>query len=170
MKKMHQNHNKILVELINKTNSQNSKIFFKELDLKVKKIIGHKLFTLMVVDKSLKYVERVYSSNIKAYPLLGTKPIPKNEWTKKVVLNKKNFLGKDMKTIKKLFFDHEVISSLGCGSIINIPVINNNIILGTMNILHKEFYYNSDTVKLAKPFASLLSGYFLFHQQNMKTK
>ena len=125
---------------------------------------------IMVVDKSLKYVERVYSSNIKAYPLLGTKPIPKNEWTKKVVLNKKNFLGKDMKTIKKLFFDHEVISSLGCGSIINIPVINNNIILGTMNILHKEFYYNSDTVKLAKPFASLLSGYFLFHQQNMKTK
>ena len=53
MKKMQQNHNKILVELINKTNSQNSKKFFKELDLKVKKIIGHKLFTLMVVDKSL---------------------------------------------------------------------------------------------------------------------
>ena len=92
MKKMQQNHNKILVKLINKTNSQNSKKFFKELDFKVKKIIGHKLFTLMVVDKSLKYVERVYSSNIKVYPLLGTKPIPKNEWTKKVVLNKKNLL------------------------------------------------------------------------------
>ena len=80
---MQQNHNKILVELINKTNSQNSKKFSR-IDLKVKKIIGHKLFTLMVVDKSLKYVERVYSSNIKAYPLLGTKPIPKNEWTKKL--------------------------------------------------------------------------------------
>ena len=39
MKKMQQNHNKILVELINKTNSQNSKKFFKELDIKVKKII-----------------------------------------------------------------------------------------------------------------------------------
>jgi len=35
---MQQNHNKILVELINKTNSQNSKKFFKELDLKVKNL------------------------------------------------------------------------------------------------------------------------------------
>ena len=42
MKKMQQNHNKILVELINKTNSQNSKKFFKELDIEVKKIIDVK--------------------------------------------------------------------------------------------------------------------------------
>ena len=91
--------------------------FFNELDLNVKKIIGLKLFTLMVVDKSLKYVERVYSSNIKVYPLLGTKPIPKNEWTKKVVLNKKNFLGKDMKTIKKLFFSLRKKNGLGEGDI-----------------------------------------------------
>ena len=32
----------------------------------------------MVIDRSGKYVERVYSNNKKVYPLLGTKPIPKN--------------------------------------------------------------------------------------------
>ncbi len=162
---MQQNHNKILLDLINKTATLNSKNFFKELDIKVKKTIGHKLFTLMVVDRSLRYVERVYSNNKKIYPLLGRKPIPKNNWTKKVIIDKKDFIGKDMKVIKKLFFDHKIISSIGCGSIINIPVINNNIILGTMNILHEEFYYNSRNVKDAKPFANLLSSYFLFHQQ-----
>ena len=46
---MQQNHNKILVELINKTNSQNSKKFFKELDLKVKKIIEYLLAILLVL-------------------------------------------------------------------------------------------------------------------------
>jgi len=53
--------------------------------------IKHKLFTLMVIDRSGKYVERVYSNNKKVYPLLGTKPIPKNAWTKKVLINKKHF-------------------------------------------------------------------------------
>jgi hypothetical protein len=45
----------------------------------------------MVIDRSGKYVERVYSNNKKVYPLLGTKPIPKNAWTKKVLINKKHF-------------------------------------------------------------------------------
>ena len=53
--------------------------------------IKQKLFTLMVIDRSGKYVERVYSNNKKVYPLLGTKPIPKNICSKKVLINKKHF-------------------------------------------------------------------------------
>ena len=78
----------------------NANIFYKKLDLAIKKTVGHKLFTLMVVDKSGKYVERVYSNNKKIYPLLGTKPIPKNAWTKRVIINKKEFLGSNFNQIK----------------------------------------------------------------------
>ena len=132
--------NKILLNLITTSRSCNSQYFYKKLDFAIKKIVGHKLFTLTVNDKKVKYVERVYSNNKKVYPLLGTKPIPKNNWTKTVYYQKKEFLGKNFNDIKKLFFDYEIIQSLGCGSIINVPIVINKKILGTLNILHKENY------------------------------
>jgi hypothetical protein len=142
--------------------------FYKRLDKLISRLVGHKLFTLMVIDQSGKYVERVYSNNKKIYPLLGTKSIPANEWTKQVLIEKKEFLGSNYKQIKKLFFDHETIKSIGCGSIINLPVISNNKVLGTLNILHKENYYNKTNLKNVRDFAQLLSPYFISHQIKMK--
>ena len=166
---MRLNHNnKIIVKLLSESKNLNANIFYKKLDLAIKKTVGHKLFTLMVVDKSGKYVERVYSNNKKIYPLLGTKPIPKNAWTKRVIINKKEFLGSNFNQIKKLFFDYKIIKSLGCGSIINIPIINNKNVLGTLNILHKENYYNKKSINDVKNFAQLLTPYFILHQIKMK--
>ena len=162
--------NKILLNLINITRYDSSEYFYKKLDHAIKKIIGHKLFTLMVNDKKVKYVERVYSNNRKIYPLLGTKPIPKNNWTKRVYIQKKEFLAKDFNEIKKLFFDYEIIESLGCGSIINVPVIYNKKILGTLNILHKEKFYNKNSIKKILPYTQLLAPYYLAHHQKMKKK
>ena len=133
--------NKDIISLLSYSEKLSSKQFYKKLDKTLKRKIDHKLFTLTVVDYSIKYVERVYSNNTKIYPLLGTKPIPNNFWTKKVIVNKKDFIATNIKEIKKLFFDHKIITSIGCGSIINIPIINNNKILGTLNILHKEKFY-----------------------------
>ena len=71
MKKMQLNqNNKIIVKLLLESKNLKANIFYKKLDLAIKKTVSHKLFTLMVVDKSGKYVERVYSNNKKIYPLL----------------------------------------------------------------------------------------------------
>ena len=121
--------------LTKSVSKDNNKVFFKKIDKLIKKKIGHKLITFTVIDHSLKYVERVYTNNSKVYPLLGTKRLPKNKWSQTVIKNKKNFLGKNKKDIKKLFFDYEVIFSLGCGSIINFLVKFNNIPIGTINVL-----------------------------------
>tara|TARA_Y100000590_G_C15684750_1_gene1001152 strand:+ start:1421 stop:1936 length:516 start_codon:yes stop_codon:yes gene_type:complete len=162
--------NKIIVNLLFETKNLRSKEFYKKLDITVNKLIGHKLFTLTVIDESEIFVERVYSNNNKIYPLLGTKPIPKNEWTKKVILKKSDFLGSNFAKIKKLFFDFEIIKSLGCGSIINIPVINEKKILGTLNILHKENFYKKKHIKYVRPLAQLLCPYFITHRANMKKR
>ena len=162
--------NKTIVKLLSQSKSLKAIIFYKKLDVAIKKSVGHKLFTLMVVDKSGKYVERVYSNNKKIYPLLGTKPIPKNAWTKRVIINKKEFLGSNFNQIKKLFFDYKTIKSLGCGSIINLPIISNKKVLGTLNILHKENYYNKKSIKDVKNFAQLLAPYVILHQIKMKKK
>ena len=169
MKKMKLNQNyKHIVKLLLDGRYLKTNDFYKRLDKLISRLVGHKLFTLMVIDQSGKYVERVYSNNKKIYPLLGTKSIPANEWTKQVLIEKKEFLGSNYKQIKKLFFDHETIKSIGCGSIINLPVISNNKVLGTLNILHKENYYNKTNLKNVRDFAQLLSPYFISHQIKMK--
>ena len=84
------------------------------------------------------------------------------------MIEKKEFLGSNFKQIKTLFFDHETIKLLGCGSIINLPVISNDKVLGTLNILHKENYYNKTSLKNVRDFAQLLAPYFISHQIKMK--
>ena len=161
---------KRIVKLLLDSRFLNTNDFYKKLDKVIFKLVGHKLFTLMVIDRSGKYVERVYSNNKKIYPLLGTKPIPKNAWTKRVLVEKKEYIGTNFKQIKKLFFDYETIKSIGCGSIINLPVINNNKVLGTLNILHKESYYNKKSLDQVRDFAQLLTPYFISHQIKMEKK
>ena len=162
--------NKYIINLLSNTGKLSANEFYKKLDKAIKNNIGHRLFTLTVVDHSIKYVERVYSNNTKIYPLRGTKPIPKNSWTNKVINNKKYFFGESKNQIKKLFFDYKKIFSLECGSIINIPIINDQKILGTLNILHKERFYTKKSVKMIQPYAQLLSPYFILHQLKMKKK
>jgi hypothetical protein len=44
----------------------------------VQRLVGHKLFTLLVVVEGDAEVERIYSSNAVAYPLTGRKPMRSN--------------------------------------------------------------------------------------------
>ena len=171
MKKMQSNQNyKKIVQLLLDSRYLKPNNFYESLDKSVFKAVGHKLFTLMVIDKSRKYVERVYSSNKKIYPLLGTKPIPKNAWTKRVLIEKKEFLGTNFTQIKKLFFDYETIFALGCGSIINFLVRVNKIPLGTINILDREYKYKTSDIKKIEEISIFTIPLFINHRILMEKK
>jgi len=148
----------------------NNKVFFKKIDQLIKRSIGHKLITFTVIDDKLKYVERIYTNNSRIYPLLGRKKLPKNKWSQQVIKNKKHFLGKNKKDIKKLFFDYQIIFSLGCGSIINFLVKFDNKPIGTINVLDKEFKYNNKDIKKLEEINILLIPFFLKHHILMKYK
>ena len=89
-------------------------------------------------------------------------------WSQKVIKNKKHFLGKNKKEIKKLFFDYEIIFSLGCGSIINFLVKFNNKPIGTINVLDKEYKYKHIDIEKLDTISSFLIPFFLKHQIIMK--
>ena len=40
-----------------------------------------------------------------------------------------------------MFLDYSVIRSLGCGSVINMPVLLAGRFMGTVNVLHEPGYY-----------------------------
>ena len=157
-----------LNSLAKSASQDNRNIFFRKIDRLIKRLIGHKLITFTVIDKSKQYVERIYTNNSKVYPLLGTKPVPRNKWSKTVIRDKKNFLGKNKKDIKKLFFDHDTIFSLDCGSIINFLVKFKNIPIGTINILDKEYKYSQKDIKKLDVISGFMIPFFLEHQFTMK--
>ena len=148
----------------------NVKVFCKKIDKIIKSLIGHKLITFTVIDNKLNFCERIYSNNNKVYPILGQKKMPKNIWSEKVIKNKKHFLCKNKDQIKKIYFDYETIFSLGCGCIINLLVLFKGKPIGTINILHKENYYNSMDLKKIDFLTHYLIPYFLDHQKIMERK
>ena len=132
---------------------------YRALEAETQRLVGHKLFTLLYVDGQ--EVARVYSSNPTAYPVFGRKPMGPTPWGKHVLEGKKPYLGRDAAAIRWAFFDHELIASLGLGSVINIPIVYDGATIGTMNLLDAEHHYTEAHVAPVAALAPMLIPAFL---------
>ncbi|VVT01526.1 GAF domain-containing protein [Hoeflea sp. EC-HK425] len=125
--------------------------------------VGVKLFTLMTFDARTRGAQRIFSNMPDAYPELGTKPVNETWWTNHVLDGHKTFVANDIDAIAEVFPDHELISSLGCQSVINVPIIVNGAVFGTINCLDAAGHYTpervaaSDALKLPGAAAFLLN-------------
>lgn len=133
--------------------------FFREMDALLQQEVGHVLFTLLAVDGG--EVVRIYSSDTKHYPVSGRKPMTNTPWGHYVIGQKKSFLAKDMDGLKWAFFDHELIASLGGGTQINVPVVFDGSVIGTINLTHREAGYDETHLARVEVFAPWLVPYFL---------
>jgi hypothetical protein len=111
-------------------------------------VAGFKLFTVMTVDMVNGLARRAYSSLPADYPVSGTKPIHFDSWFDIVHGQHRSFVANTIADIAKIFPDHEKIWSLGCGSVVNLPVIIGGQLAATVNMLHEEHYYNPARVEL----------------------
>jgi len=135
---------------------------FDALEAALGRLIGHKLFTLMVLDSDKGEAERVYSNQPDAYPVLGRKPLgAMTDWGRHVIEGRQPYLGRTAADIRWAFFDHELIASLGCGSVVNLLVSLDGALLGTVNLLHSEDYYRESDLDVGAPFAQLLAPLYL---------
>ena len=129
---------------------------YQALDRATGKAIGHKLFTLLVVDEPKSEVARVYSSNPKSYPVGGRKPLRMTGWGEQVIRGRRPYIGRNAEDIRWAFFDHELIASLGLASVLNIPVVHDGRLIGTMNLLHEQAWYADTDAPIGTLFAALL--------------
>ena len=111
---------------------------FRALDAAMDAVIGHTYITILLYHADLQEIERLYSSNLDAYPIAGRKDVPDSAWTEKLLIKQECYIGYDANDIKKYFFDHELIHSLGCDAILNVPVVYDSVTLGTVNLVHEE--------------------------------
>lgn len=113
-------------------------------------VIGVKLFTVMTHDPDTHEAGRVYSNMPDAYPVSGKKPANETDWSRQVIGEHRTFVANDIEAIAEVFYDHELIKSLGCESVINVPIIIGGRVLGTINCLHEAGHYTPERVAAAE--------------------
>lgn len=128
---------------------------FAALDRALAATLGHKLFTALLFHEDTTESERFCTNQPQAYPVGGRKPLNPTFWAKQVLLERRPYLGRTAADIEAVFFDHALIDSLGCRSVINLPVSEGRNILGTLNILHEERWYDESDLALGAIFAAL---------------
>lgn len=122
---------------------------FAALEQLTRDLVGVKLFTVMTSDTNKKVAERVYSNMPDAYPVSGTKPYNETHWSDITLKQKRTFVANTIDDISKVFDDYPLIKSLGCESVINVPIIVDGLVIGTINCLHEKGFYTDDRVRAA---------------------
>ena len=111
---------------------------FSALQKLTEQTVGVKLFTFMTVDMQAEVARRAYTSDPANYPTSGTKPIRYDSWFDIVHKERRYFVANTIADIAKVFPDYELIDSLGCQSVVNMPVVLGGELVGTVNMLDVE--------------------------------
>ncbi|MGJ7510413.1 GAF domain-containing protein [Variovorax sp. GT1P44] len=128
---------------------------FEAIDHALAATVGHRLFTILVHHRDERESERAYTNMPDAYPVQGRKPITDSQWMQRVMERGLPYIGRNADDIREVFFDHELIRSLGCESVLNIPMRWCGETVGTVNLLHQKDWYRDEHVELATVFAQL---------------
>ena len=57
---------------------------------------------------------------------------------------RRNFVANSIEAIADVFDDHALIRSLGCESVLNLPIVVGGDVLGTINMLHEAGFYTPE--------------------------
>jgi hypothetical protein len=137
---------------------------FGALERAVAATLGHRLFTILRYHAERRETERVHTSHPDAYPLGGRKPVRATPSTERVYGRREAYLGRTADDIRTCFPDHDRIFALGCESVLNLPVVVDGRVLGTVNLLHQAGWYEEGDIPLGRAFAALAAPGFLLQQ------
>jgi transcriptional regulator with GAF, ATPase, and Fis domain len=134
---------------------------FGALEAALGAVLGHRLFTLMRYHARTGESERIYTSHPREYPVGGKKALNPTAWTEQVLRRQQPYLGRTPADVQAVFFDHALIASLGCGSVLNVPVVWDGRVLGTINLLHEAHWYDETDAPVGLLFAALATPGYL---------
>ena len=117
--------------------------------------VGYKLFTVLLHDPAAGQIRRAYSNMPAEYPVAGAKPITDSPWMRQVLQRGEPYVGRNRDDIRAVFFDYELIWSLGCESVLNLSVRWDGRVLAVLNLLHESGWYNDVDPGSLVPLAQL---------------
>jgi hypothetical protein len=125
---------------------------FEEVYASARDTVGVRLFTASVIADAGTSMARIYTTHPEVYPVGGKKTLAGDTnpvWLEQVFKGQQAFLGADTEAVRAFFFDSATIESLGCGAIVNVPVVSHGETIGSMNFLAPEGSYDQKSVDAA---------------------
>ena len=126
-----------------------SEAAFKALAELANGILDLKQFTLMSRDYERGVACRIFTTHPDTYPVGGEKPVQINRWTETVLDRQETFVANSIEEIAEVFPDWELIQSLGLESCLNLPIIIDDVVVGTLNCLNGPGHFTPDRVEAA---------------------
>ena len=151
-----------IVEL--SASADDPKLAFAAADVLASHVFGHRLFTVLRYIAAEAAVERLYSSNPTAYPVGGRKQKEGTRWGEIVLDRGEVYIARNETELREAFSDHALITSLGIGSIMNVPIRFRGVCIGTMNICGAFGQYGEADVAPGRILAGLLVPLLLDHR------
>lgn len=118
---------------------------FRAVGATLKRSIGHTLFTVSYALPGGREVERIYTSLPAEYPVGGRKPVHQTDWNT-IMASGRCFVASTPAGFGPHFEDLDAIVALGFGAVVNIPVIHQGRMLGSLNLLDREGAYQGDVL------------------------
>lgn len=119
--------------------------------------IPNGLFTAMRFHAEAMEVERLHSTLPEVYPVSGRKPKRATAWGEKVLMRREVNTGFGPTDIAWAFSDHETILSLGLQAVLNIPVVSEDRVLGTINYLRDAPAFSAEDIARGRRYAQALA-------------
>ena len=123
------------------------------------------LFTIMRLNREKGVAERIFSNMPEAYPAGGEKPMEPNKWTEIVEEREQTFVANTIEEIAEVFGDYELIQSLGCESVMNVPINIRGQVVGTLNCLNVAGHFTPERVAASEALKVPGALAFLMAQQ-----
>lgn len=123
---------------------------FETLHEFAERLVGAKLFTVMRFDYRNGHGRRIYSNMPDAYPVSGTKPVNRTDWATQVLKQARIFVANKAEAFAPFFADHELLTSIGCHSVVNVPIAVGGEVIGTINCLNEADFYTEEKVRAAE--------------------
>ena len=152
------------------TRATSSQEIFQHLEHAAQEWIGVKLFTVMDYVASRNMGRRCYTNDPENYPASGWIALTDNNWFDCVIRNRKIYVANDIDQIALDFADANLIAQLGCESIVNLPLIEDDQVIATVNLLNKAGHFDDkklEEVRRMMPLAKM--AYLASHKLTQQT-
>ncbi|MFE4833927.1 GAF domain-containing protein [Arthrobacter sp. NPDC056691] len=133
------------------TDSRKADTVFQQTFDAMRKDPGVILFTALQWIPERSSLRRLFTSHPADYPVGGEKTVEISPgWLGTVIQDKEPFLAADLNALREVFADSELIQRLGCGAVINAPVLDEDRnVVGVLAMLDAEGRYTQQSVETA---------------------
>ncbi|MDT0168483.1 GAF domain-containing protein [Pseudarthrobacter sp. BRE9] len=131
--------------------SMKSEVVFQQVFDAMRQDPGVILFTVLQWIPERSSLRRLFTSHPAEYPVGGEKTVEISPgWLGTVIEGKKPFMAPDLAALREVFADSELIEQLGCGAVINVPVLDGGgNVAGVLALLDAEGSYTQQSVEAA---------------------